>query len=426
MREEIKFTKQEIGWVLYDVANSSFVLIIITTIFQIYFKDIASKSIESAISTSNWGFANSLASTIIALLSPFVGAFGSLKNKKKRLFSFFMFLGIIFTLLFVTINEGDWIKCLILFIIARIGWAGANLFYDSFLVDITKKERMDWISSLGFGWGYIGSVIPFLITIAIIIIFKNIQKTAAIPVIPSKISFIIVALWWFIFSIPMLKNVKQIYYTAETKNLIKNTFKRLFKTFIEVFKNRTIFVFLLSYFFYIDGVNTIFSMATAYGRDIGLGQITLIIVVLFIQIIAFPFSLIYGKLAQKKSPKIMILAGICVYSIITLLGFLLPSIPTLNLKIIFFWFLAFLVATSQGGIQALSRSLFGKIIPRERATEFFGFYNIFGKFSVILGPFLMGLIGRLTGYSRYGILSILIFFIIGGIFLLKLKNENLN
>ncbi len=423
MFKKINFTKEEISWAMYDVANSSFVLIIITTVFQIFFKDIASAGIDGAISTSNWGFANSLASTFIAILAPFIGAFGSIKNTKKKLFSSFLFLGIIFTLLFTTINQGKWLWALFLFIIARIGWTGANLFYDAFLVDVTKKERIDWLSTVGFGWGYIGSVIPFLIVIAIIFTYQIVLKSKLIPVIPSKISFIIVAIWWFIFSIPILKNVKQLYFVDEKTNLIKNTFKRLIKTFFEIFKNKKIFIFLLSYFFYIDGVDTIFSMATGYGRDIGLSQVTLISAILFIQIIAFPFSLLYGKLSQKSSSKTMIFVGIIVYSIITFVGFLLPSMPTMNLKVILFWILAFLVATSQGGIQALSRSLFSKIIPKERASEFFGFYNIFGRFSIIFGPLTMGLIGRLTGQTKYGILSILLFFIIGGIILLKFKEE---
>jgi MFS transporter, UMF1 family len=418
---KFKFTKQEISWALYDVANSAFVLIIITTIFQIYFKDIASKGIDGSISTSNWGFANALASSIIAVLSPFMGAVGSLKNNKKRLFVFFLFFGILFTLLFTTINEGDWLKCLIIFMLARIGWSGANLFYDAFLVDVTKKERLDWLSSIGFGLGYIGSVIPFLLVITIIIPIQIMNKSKLIPIIPSKISFIIVVVWWFIFSIPMIKNVKQIYFVENNSHFLKDSFKRLFNTFLEIFKNKIILIFLLSYFFYIDGIHTIFSMATAYGRDIGLDQITLITAILFIQIIAFPFTLMFGKLAQKKSPKIMIFIGICIYSIITLIGFFLPSMPTINLKIIFFWILAFLVATSQGGIQALSRSLFSKIIPRERATEFFGFYNIFGKFSIILGPFILGIFTRITGHSKYGILSLLFFFTLGAILLLKVK-----
>lgn len=417
MFKKLNFTKEEISWALYDVANSSFTLIIITTVFQIFFKDIASAGIDGAISTSNWGFANSLASTIIAILAPFIGAFGSIKNTKKKLFASFLFLGIIFTLLFTTINHGDWLWALFLFVIARIGWTGANLFYDAFLVDVTKKEKIDWLSTVGFGWGYIGSVIPFLGVIIII------MKSKLTPIISSKISFIIVAVWWLIFSIPILKNVKQIYFIDIKTGLIKNTFKRLFATFFEIFKDKKIFIFLLSYFFYIDGVDTIFSMATGYGRDIGLDQSTLILAILFIQIIAFPFSLLYGRLSQKSSSKTMIFVGIIVYIIITILGFLLPSMPTMNLKIMLFWILAFLVATSQGGIQALSRSLFSKIIPKEQASEFFGFYNIFGRFSVIFGPFTMGLIGRITGQTKYGILSILLFFIIGGILLLKLKEE---
>ena len=416
-------TKQERSWILYDVANSAFVLIIITTIMPIFFKDIASKGMDNAISTANWGFANSIAALILVILAPILGTFADYKDYKKRFLVFFISIGILFTLFLTIVNESAWLNCLLIFIIARIGFAGANIFYDSFLIDVTDKKRFDWISSNGYAWGYIGSVIPFIAVIVIIFLGKKSNPSAAISTISAKISFFIVALWWLVFSIPILKNVKQNYFIEPKKHPIKESFIRLFKTFKEIRKYKQAFLFLIAYFFYIDGVDTIITMAAVYGRDIGLSVTLLISAILMIQIVAFPFTLIYGKMADKFSAKPMLFVGIGIYVIITFMGFFLSVMPTMKMKIIIFWILAFLVATSMGGIQALSRSLFSKLIPPKQSAKFFGFYNIFGKLAVVIGPFIMGLISRITGHSRYGILSILILFIVGGIILANIRIE---
>ncbi|OQY56044.1 MAG: hypothetical protein B6245_18875 [Desulfobacteraceae bacterium 4572_88] len=233
-----------------------------------------------------------------------------------------------------------------------------------------------------------------------------------------------VALWWLLFSIPLLKNVRQRYYVEPGAHPIRDSFRRLITTFREIRKYRSVFLFLVAYFFYIDGVNTIITMATAYGRDIGLGVNTLILAILMIQIVAFPFALLYGNLADRFSVRTMLYAGISVYAVITLLSFFIPALPTMQMKSTAFWILAFLVASSQGGIQALSRSFFSQLIPKERSAEFFGFYNICVKFAAITGPFLMDIISRATGDSRYGVLSILVLFIIGGTLLAKVRESH--
>ncbi len=414
-------TKQEKSWILYDVANSAFVLIVITTIMPIFFKDVAAQGMEHAVSTANWGFANSFASLMLAVLAPMLGAFADYRHFKKRFLTGFLLVGILSTLLLTTVNEGEWLQCLLIFIFARIGFAGANLFYDSFLTDVTEKERMNLISSSGYAYGYIGSVIPFLIVIALILLGKSPGEGAAIPVYSAKAGFAVVALWWFFFSLPLLKNVEQKYYLAPAEHPIRDSFARLLTTFREIRTYRHVFLFLIAYFFYIDGVDTIITMAAAYGRDIGLSVTTLMLAILMIQIVAFPFALIYGKLADRFSEKTMLYAGICVYSVITFISFLLPDLPTTEMKATVFWILAFLVASSMGGIQALSRSFFAKLIPAEQSAKFFGFYNIFGKFAAITGPFLMGVIGSISGHSRYGVLSILILFIAGGVLLSKVN-----
>ena len=408
-----KINKIERSWILYDVANSAFVLVIITTVMPIFFKDVASVGVDNAISTANWGFANSISSLILAVMAPVLGTIADYQNYKKRLWLFFLCLGFMFTLLLTQVHPGAWQLCLLFFIFARLGFSGANIFYDSFLTDVTSKERMDWISSLGFGWGYIGSVIPFIGVIVLITL-----EGGEITQCSARMSFVIVAFWWLVFSIPLFKNVRQVHYIPPAMHPIRESFKRLIGTFREIREFRQAFVFLVAYFFYIDGVDTIITMAISYGRDIGFGVDMLILVVLMIQVVAFPMAILYGKLAGIFGTRRMLYAGIWVYIGITIMAFFIPSIQSLTVKSVVFWLLAFFVATSQGGLQALSRSYFGRLIPAERSAEFFGFYNIFGKFAAITGPFLMGMTSRLTGDSRYGILSILILFFIGG-FMLK-------
>ncbi len=419
-----KMTKQEKSWILYDVANSAFVLIIITTIMPIFFKDVASQGTDSAVSTANWAFANSFASLVLAFLAPAIGAVADYENLKKKFLVFFLAIGIIATLALTTVSEGEWLRCLLIFVFGRIGFAGANIFYDAFLVDITAKEQMNRISSAGYAYGYIGSVIPFLMVIGLILVGTAPGESAGISVSSARAAFVVAALWWLLFSVPLLKNVRQKYYMPPAKHPVRDSFARLTGTFKEIRKYRQVFLFLIAYFLYIDGVDTIITMSAAYGREIGLGVTELILAILMIQIVAFPFALLYGKLADRFSEKTMLFVGIAVYSFITLISFFLPDLPTKEMKVIVFWILSFFVASSLGGIQALSRSFFSRLIPAERSAEFFGFYNIFGKFAAITGPFLMGVISRVTGHSRYGVLSLLILFIAGGIVLSKVGCES--
>ncbi len=405
-------THEELSWILYDVGNSAFVLVMVTAVMPIFFKDFAASGLPDAVSTANWGFANSAASLLLAVLAPVLGVMADYKGFKIKFFAAFMTLGIGFTLSLTLIQKGQWLPCLLLFMAARVGWSGANIFYDAFIVDVTEGDRMDRVSAAGYAWGYIGSVIPFLIIIGLILTASG-DAYPTIPVLPSKLGFGIVAIWWLAFSLPMLKNVKQKYAAPLSPDPVKDAFSRLCRTFVNIRRHRQAFYFLIAYFFYIDGVDTIISMSTAYGRDLGFGVTLLIIVILFIQVIAFPFALLYGRLAGRFSAKTMLMAGICVYCVITLMAFLLPEIPDIKIKTVIFWFIAFLVGSSMGGIQALSRSFFGNLIPAENSAEFFGFYNVFGKFAAIAGPFLMGVVGRLTGHSRWGVLSILFLFIIG-------------
>jgi UMF1 family MFS transporter len=418
MAEKQLMSREEKSWILYDVANSAFVLIMVTAIMPIYFKDVAAQGLPNAVSTAHWGFANSAAALVLALIAPMLGTLADYKDRKKRFFLLFLSVGLIFTLTLSFINAGQWLLCLVLFVCARIGWAGANIFYDAFLVDVTTRKRMDMISAQGYALGYIGSVIPFIIVIALIL-SAGIED--GLPVKEVQLGFVFVAVWWILLSIPTIKNVKQVHFLPVPKSPILSSFQRLANTFRNIRQHRQPFLFLIAYFFYIDGVGTIISMSTAYGRDLGFSITLLIVVLLFIQVVAFPCTLLYGKLSERFATKSLLMTGIIIYCLVTLLAFTLPWISDIKMKTALFWFIAFLVASSMGGLQGLSRSCFGKLIPVEKSAEFFGFYNVFGKFAAITGPFLMGLITRLTGDTRWGILSILVLFLAGAYFLNKVQ-----
>ncbi len=408
-------TREEKSWILYDVANSAFILTIATAVMPIFFKSVAAKGVDSAVSTANWGLANAAASLLLALFAPFLGTLADYPGWKKRFFLGFLFLGVAFTLLLILPGEGDQGLCLFLYVAAYLGYAGANVFYDAFLVDVASDRRMDWISASGFAWGYIGSTVPFIL--GMILIAKPSLAGFDSPLQGTRAAFVITALWWLIFSLPLIRNVRQRHFVPSSAQLLRGSLERLAATLREIRRYRRAFLFLLAYFFYIDGVDTIIRMATAYGVDIGMSTTQLLTIILAVQILAFPFALLYGKLAGRVGTKPMLYSGLGVYGMICLLAFYLPALPTAQLKTLAYWILAVLIASSQGGIQSLSRSFFGRLIPKEKSAEFFGFYNIFGKFATILGPLLMALASRITGQSRYGILSLTVLFLIGGLLL---------
>ncbi len=409
-------TREERSWVLYDIGNSAFVLIMVTAIMPIFFKEYAASGIPAVESTANWGFANAAASTILAILAPVLGSLADYRHHKKRFFLFFVAFGVLFTLALSLVGAGQWLLCLALFVLARVGWSGADIFYDAFLTDITVPARMDRISARGYAYGYIGSVVPFAVIIGLLLWAG---MADGLPVAATRIGFVVVAVWWLAFSLPLVRNVHQVYFLPATRQPIRDSYQRLLATGEKIRHHRQAALFLLAYFFYIDGVGTVISMAAAYGHDLGFSVPLLIAVLLVTQILAFPFALLFGRLAAKYSTRIMLLAGILVYCLVVGIAFLLPFIADPQTKVVLFWAISFLVASAMGGIQALSRSFFGRLIPPQQSAEFFGFYHIFGKFAVIVGPLLMGVIGRISGDSRWGILSILLLFFIGAVLLLQ-------
>ncbi len=396
-------TKQERSWILYDWANSAYSIAITTAILPLYFKDVIAVSLAPSLSTAYWGYANAIGTLLISILAPFLGTVADYQGYKKKFFLSFMLLGTLSTGLLYFVQPGQWQLCVIIYILTALGFAGANIFYDSFITDITVPENMDWISSLGYGFGYIGSTIPFIISLLIIM---NPQIIGTDGLQATRLSFLLTASWWFVFSIPMMKNVHQNYYIDKEPRPLRGAFLRLKKTMVNISKHKSIFMFLIAYFFYIDGVDTIIKMATVYGSDVGIESKDMLVILLVSQFVAFPFAILFGKLAKRFSARTMISFAIILYVFICIFAYFMDTAFE-------FWVLTMLVMTSQGGIQALSRSFFGKMVPKENSNEFFGFYNIFGKFAAIMGPLLVGVFSQITGDSRIGILSIALLFLIG-------------
>ena len=397
---------------MYDWANSAYTMTMLTTILPIYFTAMVGEvGLSKEMATSYWGYTNAIASLVVAVLSPFMGGLADYMGVKKKFFTVFTLLGIIFSGMIAFIPYGQWQLLIVTYIISLIGYSLSNVFYDSFLTDITSEDRMDMISSLGYGFGYIGSTIPFIVCMGIIMAAqKSIIPISSITA--SKISFFITTMWWLTFTLPMYKNVEQVHGKPYEKFKPQDSMRKLKESFLRVRKNRKAFLFLCAYFFYIDGVDTIIRMAASFGTAVGIGSSTLLVILLVTQFVAFPFAIIYGKLTQIFKGKAMLIAGIGIYIVICIFAFFLKSARE-------FWILSILVGSSQGGIQALSRSYFAKMIPKENSNEYFGFYNIFGKFAAIMGPFLVGIVTQITGDVRNGVLSLILIFIVGVVLLLK-------
>ena len=395
---------------MYDAGNSAYSLAITTALFPIVF------GMFNEVNNMDLGYFNSLASILVAILSPILGTLADYKDKKKRYFTFFAALGILATLSFTFIppSSGQWQLLIVMYVLSCIGFAGANIFYDSFLVDVATDERMDKVSTSGFAYGYISSVIPFGISLVVIVVM-GMDKALG-----YQIGFMITALWWGLLTIPMLRDVRQRHYVEPEPNPIGNSFKRLASTFRDIKSYKVVFIFLLAYFCYIDGVDTIIKMVVPYATSVlgsdAFNTFTLLGILLVIQIIAFPCALLYGRFAKLYSTRAMIIFGICTYIVACCAAFFISEMWHIFL-------LGALIGSAQGGIQALSRSFYGKIIPKERSNEFFGFYNIFGKFAAIIGPFVMALTTTITGEARYSILSIIPLFIFGLIIFLMLPKS---
>lgn len=408
------FTREEKSWMLYDWANSAFATIIAAVILPIFFKEIArAGGVSDVNATAYWGYATSCGTLLCAVLAPFLGALGDFKGMKKRLFTAFMLLGVAATALLALANS--WKLLAMLYILGALGFNASCVYYDSFLPDVTTEERMDRVSTMGYGLGYIGgSTIPLLLSLALIQFGGKIDVGAAAA---TRFSFVLTAAWWLVFSVPMLRDVRQRHHIERTRGLISHTFANMAATCKRIVQTKSVLLFLIAYFFYIDGVGTIIHMATVFGDSRGLGSMELMLVLLVVQVVAFPFAILYGRLAGRFGARKMILFGIGTYVVVCAVGYNLQSLRD-------FILLAVLVGTAQGGIQALSRSFYGKLVPPGQSSEFFGFFDVFGKFSAVVGPALFGLASQLTGQTTYGALAVMAMFLLGGgIFLFFVPQE---
>lgn len=410
----MKLSKEERSWILYDVANSAFVLVLAATI-PVYFRAIAeADGVSSTQASSIFATTTSVAVLIVAILAPILGAIADTKGMKKKLFSAALVLGLLGGLSLVVVN--DWQAFIWLLVVARVGYSLCNVFYDSMLTDVTTNERMDHVSGAGYAWGYVLSTIPFIIGIALIMLKPFNLGTAE----ATKISFLITVIWWAIFSIPLLKDVSQKHYVEDSLNhVLKNLWSNLRNTLRKIIDNKQMRYFMIAYFCYIDGVYTIISQSTNFGGEVGIGTNEMIIALLMTQFVAFPFAILSGKLAKRFGQIKLLIYYISLYIVIALIGFFMREAWH-------FWLLAFLVGLAQGGIQSISRSYFGQLVPKHESNEFFGFFDIFGKFADFLGPLLMAFSATFLNTSRYGILALIILFVVGIIFLRKtLHEENL-
>ena len=411
-------TGTERAWVLYDVGNSAYVLAVTTAIFPLFFKNVVAADLPAATSTAWLAYASSVVTLIVAVLAALLGPLADYEGRKKRFFALFFGVGVVTTGVLAFAAEGHALVTLAIYVLSAIGFAGANVFYDSFLTDVTPPERMDRLSTAGYAWGYIGSTVPFLLAMAVVIGGPRLGLMST--VLAVRIAFLITAGWWVAFTVPLLRRVRQTRFIPQVESTVRDSLRRVAAVVRDRRRYRTVLLFLAAYFFYIDGVGTIIKLATAYGTDLGLSADTLLVVLLVVQVVAFPCALLYGHLARTRAASVrtMLLIGIGVYVVVTVLAFLIPRLPV-PVQVPMFWAISMLVASSQGGVQALSRSYYGQLIPAAASAEFFGFYNMFGKFAAILGPLLVGVFAQLTGDTSTGVLSIALLFAVGGVLLLR-------
>lgn len=418
--KKLGFTIEEASWIMYDIGNSAQTLTMCTVIFPLLIARITPGD-----SSVLLGYANSIYAIILAILSPILGTMADYKGRKMKFFKFFLMLGIIagFALALPFI---DYRFALVIFVLAMIGYNGSLIFYDAFIVDVCDDERVDEVSAAGYAWGYIASTIAFLVFVipfALVTLFGDINGDFTLgPITLSyrmacSITMALAVAWWWFYSLPMLKNIKQKHYHEPTARPIKDTFKRLWNTFKDIKQNQNIFLFCIAYFFYIDCVNTVIKMAVSLATEMGISDVMSLLVVILINAIACPFAILFGALSKKIGSKKMIMVAILGYVGVVVSGACIPY----NANLI--WVVTLLVGMFQGGIQSVSRSYFAKLIPnKEDSNEYFSFFSVFSKFSAIIGPMAVSTISMLTRQTNLGILGLIPMMLVGMIVLCFVKD----
>ncbi len=402
-----KLTRAEKTWIMYDVGNSALVLLA-TSVIPIYFASLSPDG-DTVVA---WSYAETIASLIIALLMPVLGSIADMEGMKKKFIAGCVGTGVVATVAMGFPTSA--MAFLVIYVISSVALNSSMVFYDALLIDTTTDDRMDEVSSLGYAWGYIGSCVPF---IACLLVVLNYEKLGLGLQTAMQIAFAITAAWWLAFTVPMLRNIQQKHFKPRESHALSKAVTGIGATVKEMWANKAIKYYMIAYFFYIDGVHTIIKLSTSYGTDLGIDSTQLVLALLVTQFVAFPSAIIYGKLSSKHGTRRMLLVAIAAYFGITLFAALFLRTATE------FWILAILVGMFQGGIQALSRSEFGKLCPKERSNEYFGFFDIFGKYAAILGTFLVGTFTAITGNSSLGVMSIAILFVIGFLMMMKVPDR---
>lgn len=410
----MNYTKQERNWVMYDVGNSALVLFN-TSVVPIYF-DAINTGASSAELVTAWANAQTVASLVVALLMPVLGSLADYAGNKIKFFLGFFLTGLV--LCFAQAIPMGAMPFLVVYVLCTIGLNSSMTFYDAMLPDITTDDRMDTVSSSGYAWGYIGSCVPFIVCILLILVGPSALGLDMLFCV--QVSFIITGIWWLAFTVPLVRTYKQRYAKelapGETfGGEVVKTIRGLGTTMRRIVEDRAILIYMIAFFFYIDGVHTVISMATTYGTSLGLDSTALILALLVTQFVAFPSAIAYGSLAKKYGTLRMILIAVAAYvGIVLFAAFFLKSEVE-------FWILAVVVGMFQGGIQALSRSYFGKLIPKERSNEYYGFFDIFGRYASVMGTLLVSVVTSLTGDASLGVLSIGILLVVGFVMLIRLS-----
>ena len=406
------------AWTMYDWGNSAFATTMMAAVFPIFYATLGAAGESGAIMTSRWGFTTAFGALVAAIISPILGAAADFRGSKKKFLTIFMLMGVIATaLLFIPNGPGDWLLASIFFIIANIGFAGSLVYYDGLLPHVARADEIDQVSSRGYMMGYIGGGLLLAINVVMIMIVPGLVPSLSTGLM-TRLSFLTVAVWWFVFSLPILlrgkEPVRRIEVGEENLRPIQASFSRLKKTFTELRKYRDLSFAMLAFWIYANGIGTIITMATIYGKELNFSDTTLLGTLLMVQFLAAPFAFLFGILAKKIGTKKAIYLSLGVYSLIAILGYFMYHEWQ-------FWALGAGVATVQGGSQALSRSMVGRMMPKSKSAEFYGFFSVFEKFASILGPFIFGIISRLMNESRLSIGSLIVFFLIG-IFVLTKVN----
>ena len=408
MKTEKKIlSKEVISWAFYDWANSAFATTVIAGFFPIFFKSFWANSLSDTESTALLGLANSLSGFFILIFAPFLGALADITFRKKYMLVFFMLIGAGSTASFFFIYEGYWMIAVIAYILASIGFSGGNIFYDSLIIDVSNDQSRNQVSAFGYAMGYLGGGILFVVNV-LMYLQPNIFGLAS-EIDAVLFSFLSVAIWWSIFTLPLIKFIRERKGEITSLSLtstVMNSFFRVINTFKEIRQYKNLFYFLVAYWLYMDGIDTVVRMALAFGSDIGLASSELIVALIITQFIGFPSTIFFGLLAERFGLKILLYIGIGIYILICFGGLVISTISD-------FYLLAGVIGLVQGGVQSVSRAVFSKMVPDGKDSEFFGFYNLVGKSAVIFGPMMMGLVSYLFSDPRAGIISLLILFIPG-------------